>query len=87
MASEKCVATGVAIACLVDISRLVVYLPTLVFGSGGDDLALPLAAAAAACGGAMIGARVLHKTTQGTVQRIVAVMLVMVALGLITGIL
>jgi hypothetical protein len=87
LSKEGFVATGVAIACLVDVSRLIVYFPTLVFGSGGDDLALPLAAAAAACGGAMIGARVLHKTTLGTVQRIVSGMLVMVALGLIAGIL
>jgi hypothetical protein len=36
--------------------------------------------------GAVIGARVLRKTTFTTVQRIVAAMLVAIALGMITGV-
>lgn len=86
LSKESFIATGVVIACLVDLSRLAVYLPALARGGGIDNLGLLVAASAAACGGAVLGARVLRKTTFTTVQRIVAAMLVAIALGMITGV-
>lgn len=85
LSKESFIATGVVIACLVDLSRLAVYVPGLAGGGGVDDLGLLSAAAAAACGGALIGARVLRKATFGAVQRIVAAMLVAMAVGMIAG--
>lgn len=85
LSKESFIATGVVIACLVDLSRLSVYLPTLVRGNGIDDLPLLAVAVVAACGGALVGARVLKKATYATVQRIVAAMLVAVGLGLVMG--
>jgi uncharacterized membrane protein YfcA len=86
LSKESFIATGVVIACLVDLSRLSVYVPALVRGDGIDDILLLVVAAAAACGGALIGARVLTKATYATVQRVVAAMLVAIAIGLITGV-
>jgi len=86
LSKESFIATGVVIACLVDLSRLSVYLPALAAGGGVSDVWLVVAATAAAFAGAVIGARVLRKTTFTTVQRIVAAMLVAIALGMITGV-
>lgn len=87
LSKESFIATGVVIACLVDLSRLAVYVPALVLGNEGQDVMLLAAAVAAAWGGAMLGARILRKTTVGAVQRLVAAMLAVIALGMITGVL
>jgi uncharacterized membrane protein YfcA len=79
------VATGSAIALLIDLARLSMYLPRL--------LALdwqahgPLIGAAVACAftGALVGARLLSKVTLRGVQLAVSVMLIAIALGLIAG--
>ena len=85
LSKESFIATGVVISCLVDLSRLSVYVPALLQGDGIGDILLLVVAVVAACGGALIGARVLTKATFATVQRIVAAMLVAVAIGLVTG--
>ena len=85
LSKESFIATGVMISCLVDLSRLSVYMPALLQGGGVDDVMLLVVAVVAACGGALIGARVLTKATYTVVQRVVAVMLVAVAIGLVTG--
>ena len=54
---------------------------------GGVDLALLGPAVLAAFAGAFLGNRLLHKTTLRGVQRMVAVMLFVFALGLIAGVL
>jgi uncharacterized membrane protein YfcA len=58
----------------------------LAAGGGVSDVWLVVVVTAAAFAGAVIGARVLRKTTFTTVQRIVAAMLVAIALGMITGV-
>lgn len=85
LSKEAFIATGIVIACLVDLSRLSVYVPALFRGGGIDDVPLVVVAAVAACGGALIGARILKKATYVTVQRVVAAMLVAIAIGLVTG--
>lgn len=87
LSKESFIATGVVISCLVDLSRLSVYVPAMLQGDGISDALLLVAAVVAACGGALIGARVLTKATYATVQRLVAAMLVAVAVGLVTGVL
>jgi uncharacterized protein len=84
---EAFIATGVIIACLIDITRLGVYFQALRTQAAHFDYLTLGAAVSAACLGAVLGQRFLHKITIQIVQRIVAVMLFATALGLLTGVL
>jgi uncharacterized membrane protein YfcA len=79
------VASGVAIACLIDISRLGVYAQSVRGGDALPDLALLTAAVLAAFAGAALGNRFLSKLTVRGIQRIVAAMLFVMAVGMIIG--
>ncbi|MBL8250036.1 MAG: sulfite exporter TauE/SafE family protein, partial [Candidatus Competibacter sp.] len=90
LSKEGFVATGVVLAIMVDISRLLVY------GSGfladhfsrSQELLLPIAVGTlCAFAGVMLGTRLLKKITLRAVQRIVAGMLLLVGVGLVTGLL
>ena len=87
LSKEAFVASGVAIACLIDISRLGVYSRSLLSEGTRLDYGLLGAAVLSAFIGAILGNRYLKKLTMQSVQRIVAVMLFAVAVGLICGIL
>jgi uncharacterized membrane protein YfcA len=82
---EAFVATGVVLAVMVDVARMLVYGA----GLGREDVAvewpLVVAACAAAFAGAYAGARLLRKVTLRAVQLTVSGLLVVVALGLMTG--
>jgi uncharacterized membrane protein YfcA len=78
------IATGIVIAVLVDLARLVVYGIDLQTAS--DRWPLVLAATLAAMLGAIIGTRLLHKVTYRNVQNVVSGLLVIIATGLIGGI-
>lgn len=82
---EAFIGTGAAIACLIDVMRLGVYIPAL--HTAELDWPLLLAAVAAAFAGAYLGNRLLPKITLRFVQRVVAGLLVAVAIGLISGLL
>lgn len=86
LSKEGFIATGVVIACLIDTSRLFVYSerfqPANFHESGGMLLAATLAAFA----GAYLGRQYMHKLTMRGVQILVAVLLFLLALGLIAGI-
>jgi uncharacterized protein len=79
------VATGSAISTLIDLSRLIVYAGTLAAVFGSLDHRLLACAVLAAFAGAWIGNRLLKKTTLRALQRLVAAMLFVFALGLIAG--
>jgi uncharacterized membrane protein YfcA len=79
------VATGAAIAAVIDIARLTVYGATLVAVFGTLDHGLLAAAVLAAFAGAWTGNRLLKKTTLRGLQRVVAAMLFVFAIGLIAG--
>ena len=79
------VATGAAIACVIDVSRLAVYAGTLLSVFGTLDHRLLAGAVLAAFAGAWLGNRMLHKTTLRGLQRVVAAMLFVFAIGLIVG--
>lgn len=81
------VATGSAIACVIDLARLAVYAGTLLTVFGSLDHRLLAAAVLAAFAGAWLGNRLLHKTTLRSLQRVVALMLFVFAIGLIAGVL
>ncbi|TAK38821.1 MAG: sulfite exporter TauE/SafE family protein [Lysobacteraceae bacterium] len=87
LTKEAFIATGVVIACFIDLSRIAVYSTALVRESAGFDYGLLAAAVLAAFAGAALGNGYLKKMTMPGIQRIVAVMLFFVALGLVTGLL
>ncbi len=87
LSKEAFIATGVVIACLIDFSRLAIYSALLVRESAQFNYSLLAAAILAAFAGAVLGNRYLKKMTMPSIQRIVAVMLFAVALGLISGLL
>lgn len=88
---EAFIATGIVAAVIVDIARLLVYGVTFYathFVLLGSDIAkLVLAATLAAFAGAVIGKQLLKKVTLRTVQIIVGLMLIVLSVGLATGLL
>jgi len=85
LSKEAFIATGAAIAALIDVSRLGVYSRGLWEHRAGLAYGLLAAAVAAAFAGAMLGNVGLKKVTMRGVQRVVAAMLFAVAAGLISG--
>jgi uncharacterized membrane protein YfcA len=83
------IGTGVACAVLVDLARLVVYARVFAIAAPsnrGSEVWGPLAfAAAAALAGAWIGVRLIDRVTLAGVQRLVGVLLLVLAIGLATG--
>lgn len=87
LSKESYVATGSAIAFLIDVSRLSVYARLIYDRHAEFDYALVGAAVLAAFLGATLGNQYLKKITMGAIQAIVASFLFLVALGLISGVL
>ncbi len=87
LSKEAFIATGVVIACLVDASRLSVYIPQIIEQKKVLDFKLLVLATLAAFTGIYFGAKLLQKTTVKTIQRIVAILLFVYAVLLILGIL
>lgn len=86
LSKEAFIATGIVIACIVDLSRLGVY--TTRFSKSGlqNNLTLVIAATLCAFIGAFLGTRLLKKVTLKTVQVIVAGMLFIISIALGLGI-
>ena len=87
LSKEAFIATGVVIACLVDVSRLSVYIPQIIEQKKMLDYKLLGMATISAFLGIYFGTKLLQKTTIKTIQGIVAVMLFVYAVLLILGIL
>ena len=87
LSKEAFIATGVVIACLVDVSRLSVYIPQIIEQKNVLDYKLLGMATLSAFLGIYFGTKLLQKTTVKTIQSIVAVMLFVYAMLLILGIL
>lgn len=85
LSKEGFIATGAAIACLIDVSRLWAYGAAVWRERAAIDYGLLAAAVAAAFAGAVVGNVWLRKVTLAGVQRVVAGMLFVVAAGLISG--
>ncbi len=85
LTKEGFISTGVVIACLVDLTRLAVYArgfsPTLLRENAGPLLA----AMTASVLGSFLGRRLLPRVTRRFVQFTVAALLLLVALGLGSG--
>jgi uncharacterized membrane protein YfcA len=87
LTKEAYVGTGSAIAFLIDVSRLSIYARLIQERQADFDYSLLGAAVVSALLGALLGSRYLHKMTFSGIQAIVAVLLLLVSLGLISGLL
>lgn len=86
LSKEAFVATGIVIACLVDFSRLGVYMTRFSQTGLQENLGLVISATASAILGAYAGNYLLKKITLTTVQLIVTIMLIILSLALALGI-
>lgn len=86
LSKEAFVATGIVIACIVDFSRLGVYISGFSKSGLQENLTLIIAATLSAFVGAYIGNMLLKKVTLKVVQNIVTVMLLVLSIALGLGI-
>ncbi|MDQ3047267.1 MAG: TSUP family transporter [Bacteroidota bacterium] len=82
---ESFIATGVVIACMVDIARLIIYSTAILMVGLHADLWLVIAATLSAFTGAFIGNKLLKKVTIQTIQLIVGIMLLLFAVAMGSG--
>jgi uncharacterized membrane protein YfcA len=87
LTKERYVATGAAVAFLIDVSRLSIYAQILLRHRAELDYGILAAAVFCAFAGATFGSYLLSKTTMAAIQKLVAVLLLLVALGLMAGML
>lgn len=86
LSKETFIATGIAIACLIDITRLSVYSKNILNVHQDIDWKLVIIATLSAFVGAVLGNKILKKMTIESVQMIVAVALIIFAIFLGLGI-
>jgi uncharacterized membrane protein YfcA len=86
LSKEAFIATGVVIACLVDVSRLSIYIPKIANNELSLNYKLVLLATLSAFLGVYFGNKLLQKTTYKSIQNIVALMLLGYGFLLIFGI-
>ncbi|MEY4670034.1 MAG: hypothetical protein RL518_2733 [Pseudomonadota bacterium] len=84
LSKEGFIATGVVIAVLVDIARLLVYGWTSGL-SGLSEPYLVVLACGSAFAGAFLGSKVIHKVTLRSIQILVSALLAVISFGLLTG--
>ena len=87
LTKEGFIATGIAIAVAVDITRLSVYFSRLSSLNIQDNLTVLISAVFSAFLGAYIGSKLLKKVTLNFVQWTVTIMIFVLAIGLGTGLL
>jgi uncharacterized membrane protein YfcA len=85
LSKEQFIATGVVIACLIDVTRLTVYGGHAMEAGVQQNLLLLGAATVCAFLGAFIGNKLVKKVTLALIQRIVSVCLILIAVALGLG--
>jgi uncharacterized protein len=85
LSKEGFIATGVVISCLVDVTRLSVYGSHVRAMGISEHLTLLIAAIFSACAGVLAGRYLLGSMTMKSIQVIVSVLLLIMALGLGSG--
>ncbi|HMG93481.1 MAG TPA: TSUP family transporter [Chryseolinea sp.] len=83
---EAFIASGIVIACMVDISRLSIYITRFSDEVSNGNILLVIAATVSAFGGAYLGNRLLKKVTLKALQVLVTVMLVVLSILLASGV-
>lgn len=86
LSKEAFIASGIMIACMVDISRIAVYGLSN-FGITTNEVAIVTAGSLSAFAGAYLGNRLVKKVTLKSVQTFVTIMLILFAIGLAIGLL
>jgi uncharacterized protein len=86
LSKEQFVATGTAIACLVDLTRLPIYYSRFAAQHLAEQWPVLLLATSAAFAGAWLGTRYLQKVTLQRVQRVTAVMIIVIGVLLALGV-
>jgi len=86
LSKEAYIATGVVIACFVDFTRLSVYASRFSSSNLSENLVLVISATLAAIAGAYIGSKLLKKITLRFIQILVALLLMLISIGLGSGI-
>lgn len=87
LSKENFIATGILIACAVDFTRLSVYFSRITNINIQANLTLLISAIVSAFAGAYIGSKLLKKITLNFVQYTVTIMIILLAIGLGTGLL
>ena len=87
LSKEAFIGTGVVVAALVDVTRLLVYSGRVVSPDVAHEAPLLGAAVLSAFAGAFLGNRLLRKVDLRSIEVGVAVLLVLVAIGLGSGLL
>jgi uncharacterized protein len=85
LSKEAFIATGVIIACMIDLARLTVYFNRYISKGIMENTTLLVVATLAAFAGAFLGTLVLKKITFSLIQRIVTIMLLLLAVALGAG--
>jgi uncharacterized membrane protein YfcA len=85
LTKETLIATGVAIACLIDITRLSLYYQRFLSSALQNEWKLIASATLSAFVGAYFGNKLLKKVTINALQKIVAMALIVMALCLGIG--
>ncbi len=86
LSKESFIATGIVIACLIDISRISIYSQHLLSSELREHAAIIATATLCALAGSFMGSRVFRKVTLQAVQIIVSVLLIVIAVLLGAGI-
>lgn len=86
LTKEAFIATGVVIACLVDITRLSIYIPKIIKNQINLNFQLIAIATLSAFMGVYFGNKILQKTTISFLQNIVAILLFVFGILLILGV-
>jgi uncharacterized protein len=88
LTKKQFVTTGVVCACLVDLSWLIMYGAEAIIGATlipSTAYTLVLAAAMAACAGALVGTWLLKKVTFRGLQLVLSAMMIAIGAGLASG--
>ena len=86
LSKEAFIATGVIIACMIDVSRMSVYFTNISKVKDSLNFNLIFVATLAAFIGVYFGNKLVKKITINTIQKIVAFMIIVFAVGLGLGI-
>ncbi|MDT8411927.1 MAG: sulfite exporter TauE/SafE family protein [Vicingaceae bacterium] len=86
LTKESFIATGIAIACIVDVSRISIYFAKLQSISLTENLWIITSTTLCAFAGAFIGKKLLKKVTITFIQYVVAILIIIISVLLIVGI-
>jgi uncharacterized membrane protein YfcA len=85
LTKEQFLGTGVVIACLVDFARLAVY-GVWSLTTAHASLSLMMAVTGSALAGTIAATRLMHAVAMKVIRALISVLLILIALGLGTGI-